>query len=209
MGVLLLMTCVANVANAFVIEDTTSAGALTPATDSSFARNQGDFVLFLHETTSLGSYSSVTADMWLPTGSSISAVTFSLGAKTGGLDASWFTSAPTWQSTVTNLSGSFSGVLETSGTWERRTVDINTGSSLGFGIGDSALGISFSGISSAVWATADPNAVDPNFVPDGIGGPGGQQSENFLRGKIESVPEPGTMASLLLGGSLLLRKRRK
>lgn len=202
-----MMMVLALSANAVVFDDTSSATALTPAADMDFERNEGQYVLFLHETGFAGNYSSVAADIWLPTGTSVSAVTFNLGARTGGIDAAWFTSPPTWQSTVSGLTGTFTGVLETAGSWERRTVAINA-TGLSFTAGDSALGISFAGISTAVWATARPEDVNPNFVSDGLGGPNGLQSENFLKGKVEAVPEPATLAALGLGVITLLRRRK-
>lgn len=106
---------------------------------------------------------------------------------------------------IGGLSGSFSGVLQTSGNRELRGVTLDA-SSLGYGIGDSALGLSYSGsLTSVIWGTADPNEVNPSFVTDGLGGPGGFQTEDFMA--VAPVPEPATALALALGLTFLRRRR--
>lgn len=194
-------------ASAFAQLENTDVAVLTPDVDSTFSRAAGEWSVLLHQTTSNGNYTPFSIKGWFLAGESLAGVTFDLGARTGGIDAAWFANAPTWQSTASGLSGTFSGVLQTSGTRELRWVTLDA-SSLGYSVGDSALGLSYAGsLTSVIWATADPNQVNPNFVSDGIGGPGGQQTEDFMA--VAPVPEPATIAALALGLVGILRHRRR
>lgn len=188
------------------IENTLDFGVLTPDIDSTFDLSGSKWGTLFHLTNGSGSYALVRGKVWIPTSTNVTMVTGDFGVKTGGFNSAWLAADPSWQQTVTGRSLAFSNVIAFSSGYELRVFE-GDASGLDFSAGESGFGVRFS-LPTVIWATTNPNEVPPNFITDGIAGPNGFQSEDYMSASL-AVPEPGTYAALGLGFFGLLRHHRR